>query len=96
MAASDSPILIEGETGAGKGVLARWLHRNGPRADEPFVDMNCAGLSREFLETELFGHEKGAFTGATAASRACSRSPTAASSSSTRSATSTSRSSPSC
>ena len=62
--ASSSPILIEGETGAGKGVLARWLHRNGPRADEPFVDMNCAGLNREFLETELFGHEKGAFTGA--------------------------------
>ncbi len=64
LAASSSPILIEGETGSGKGVLARWLHRNGPRADEPFVDMNCAGLSREFLETELFGHEKGAFTGA--------------------------------
>jgi DNA-binding NtrC family response regulator len=64
VASSSSPILIEGETGAGKGVLARWLHRNGPRADEPFVDMNCAGLSREFLETELFGHEKGAYTGA--------------------------------
>ncbi len=64
LTASSSPILIEGETGAGKGVLARWLHRNGPRADEPFVDMNCAGLSREFLETELFGHEKGAYTGA--------------------------------
>jgi len=62
--ASSSPVLIEGETGSGKGVLARWLHRNGPRADEPFVDMNCAGLSREFLETELFGHEKGAYTGA--------------------------------
>jgi DNA-binding NtrC family response regulator len=62
--ASSSPILIEGETGTGKGVLARWLHRNGLRADEPFVDLNCAGLSREFLETELFGHEKGAYTGA--------------------------------
>jgi DNA-binding NtrC family response regulator len=48
-------------------VLARWLHRNGPRADEAFVDMNCAGLSREFLETELFGHEKGAYTGAVVA-----------------------------
>ncbi len=66
LAASSSPILIEGETGTGKGVLARWLHRNGPRADEPFVDMNCAGLTREFLETELFGHEKGAYTGAVA------------------------------
>ncbi len=64
VAASSSPILIEGDTGSGKGVLARWLHRNGPRADEAFVDMNCAGLSREFLETELFGHEKGAYTGA--------------------------------
>ncbi len=64
VAASSSPVLIEGETGSGKGVLARWLHRNGPRGDEPFVDMNCAGLSREFLETELFGHEKGAYTGA--------------------------------
>ncbi len=64
IAASSSPVLIEGETGSGKGVLARWLHRNGPRADEAFVDMNCAGLSREFLETELFGHEKGAYTGA--------------------------------
>jgi len=63
---TESPILIEGETGSGKGVLARWLHRHGPRADEPLVDLNCAGLSREFLETELFGHEKGAFTGAAA------------------------------
>ena len=64
VAASSSPILIEGDTGSGKGVLARWLHRNGARADEAFVDMNCAGLSREFLETELCGHEKGAYTGA--------------------------------
>ena len=67
VAESDSPVLIQGETGAGKGVLARWLHDNGPRAEEAFVDLNCAGLSREFLETELFGHERGAFTGATAA-----------------------------
>lgn len=64
VAHSSSPILIEGETGSGKGVVARWLHRNGSRSDEPFVDMNCAALSREFLETELFGHEKGAYTGA--------------------------------
>ncbi len=61
---SESPILIQGETGVGKGVLARWLHEHGPRSEEAFVDLNCAGLSREFLETELFGHEKGAFTGA--------------------------------
>ncbi|MGH8773134.1 MAG: sigma-54-dependent transcriptional regulator, partial [Burkholderiales bacterium] len=64
---TESPILIQGETGTGKGVLAAWLHRNGPRADEAFVDLNCAGLTRDFLETELFGHEKGAFTGAIAA-----------------------------
>ena len=64
--ASESPVLILGETGSGKGVLARWLHDNGPRAGEGFVDLNCAGLSREFLETELFGHERGAFTGAVA------------------------------
>ena len=54
-------MLILGETGTGKGVLARWLHENSPRADEAFVDLNCAGLTRELLETELFGHEKGAF-----------------------------------
>src|SRR5678815_1530367 len=63
---SESPVLILGETGTGKGVLARWLHENSPRAEEAFVDLNCAGLSRELLETELFGHEKGAFTSATA------------------------------
>ena len=67
VAPSPLPLLIRGETGTGKGVLARWVHQNGPRADEPFVDLNCAGLSRELLETELFGHEKGAFTGAIAA-----------------------------
>jgi DNA-binding NtrC family response regulator len=65
--AIDSPILIQGETGAGKGVLAHWIHENGPRAHEAFVDLNCAGLSREFLEAELFGFERGAFTGAVAA-----------------------------
>jgi DNA-binding NtrC family response regulator len=64
MVESQSPILIQGETGTGKGVLARWLHANSARADDAFVDLNCAGLAREFLETELFGHEKGAFTGA--------------------------------
>jgi DNA-binding NtrC family response regulator len=62
-----TPVLILGETGSGKGVLARWLHENGPRAEEAFVDLNCAGLSRELLESELFGHQKGAFTGAVAA-----------------------------
>jgi len=61
---TDGPILIEGETGSGKGTLATWLHMHSPRAGEAFVDVNCAGLSRELLETELFGHERGAFTGA--------------------------------
>jgi DNA-binding NtrC family response regulator len=64
VANSQSPVLIQGETGTGKGVLAAWLHENGPRAEESFIDLNCAGLTREFLESELFGHEKGAFTGA--------------------------------
>jgi DNA-binding NtrC family response regulator len=64
---SHAPVLILGETGSGKGVLARWMHANGPRAREPYIDLNCAGLARELIESELFGHEKGAFTGATAA-----------------------------
>jgi DNA-binding NtrC family response regulator len=59
-----STVLIEGETGTGKSVLAAWLHRHGPRAQEALVDINGAGLSRDLLEAELFGHERGAFTGA--------------------------------
>jgi DNA-binding NtrC family response regulator len=61
---TEGPVLIQGETGAGKGTLAMWLHNNGPRSKEACVDLNCAGLSRELLESELFGHEKGSFTGA--------------------------------
>lgn len=61
---TDRPILITGETGTGKTVLARWLHMNGPRSGEAFVDLNCASFSRDLLESELFGHERGAFTGA--------------------------------
>jgi DNA-binding NtrC family response regulator len=63
---TEGPVLIQGETGSGKGTLAAWLHTNGSRSREAFVDLNCAGLSRELLESELFGHEKGAFTGAIA------------------------------
>jgi len=65
VAPSDLPILVHGETGTGKGVLAEWIHQNSPRHDEAFVDINCAGLSKELMESELFGHEKGAFTSAT-------------------------------
>jgi DNA-binding NtrC family response regulator len=61
---SPGPILLQGETGTGKGVLARWLHRHGRRRERPFVDLNCAGLHPEFLESELFGHARGAYTGA--------------------------------
>ena len=66
IAASDASILITGESGVGKEVIARYVHQKSRRAQKPFISVNCAAIPENLLESELFGHEKGAFTGAVA------------------------------
>src|SRR5690606_8224015 len=66
IAGSDASIMITGESGVGKEVLARYVHKKSKRKDKPFIAVNCAAIPEQLLESELFGHEKGAFTGAVA------------------------------
>jgi DNA-binding NtrC family response regulator len=64
LAAARSPVLVEGESGSGKDLVAHWLHYKGPRRDGPFLKIHCPSIPPELLESELFGHERGAFTDA--------------------------------
>jgi len=66
LAETSTTLLITGESGTGKDQLARWIHQRGPRRDSPFLKIDCASLPSELVESELFGHERGAFTGAVA------------------------------
>jgi transcriptional regulator with GAF, ATPase, and Fis domain len=78
IAASDSSVLLIGETGVGKELFADHIHRSSPRSDKPFVKIALSAMPHDLLESELFGHEKGAFTNATNEKKGCSNSRTPA------------------
>ena len=92
---SDATLLLFGESGTGKEVVAREIHRRSPRARGPFVAVNCSAIPQGLLESELFGHERGSFTGATERRTGKLNKPRGAPSSSTKSATCRSNCSPS-
>jgi two-component system nitrogen regulation response regulator GlnG len=87
LAEGRTPVLIQGESGTGKDLLAHWLHHAGARRDYPLIKVHCPSIPAELLESELFGHEAGAFTDAKHAKAGRSSWPREAPSSSTRSRT---------